>query len=148
IIVTRQTVALNPANPCWLDVATLERQLSLVSQQWTQPGGLAPSAVGSLEAALALYQGHFLAGFYVRDGKAFEDWMLQERERLGRQVIDALQNLVGGFLSSGTYTAGIAQATRLLQLEPLLEEAHRQMMTLLVRAGQRSSALIQYEPCR
>jgi len=148
LIITRQTVAMNPANPCRLDVLTLERQIGVASQQWMQPGGLSPAAVEPLEQALTLYQGDFLAGFYVRDCKGFEDWMLQERERLRRTVIEASQHLVSSYLSSGAYTAGMAQATRLLQLEPLLEEAHRQMMTLLVRAGQRSAALIQYETCR
>jgi WD40 repeat protein/DNA-binding SARP family transcriptional activator len=148
IVVTRQAVALNPDHVTWLDAGELERQLHTASQQWMKSGGPSPTAVDGLEQTLALYQGDFLTGFYVRDCKAFEEWMLQERERLRRQVIEALQRLVDSYLGSGAYTAGIAQATRLLRLEPLLEEAHRQMMLLLIKAGQRSAALIQYETCR
>lgn len=39
-------------------------------------------------------------------------------------------------------------AMRLLALDPWREEAHRQMMRLLARSGQRSAALAQYETCR
>ena len=44
--------------------------------------------------------------------------------------------------------AGVAAARRLLALEPWREEAHRQLMLLLARSGQRSAALAQYEACR
>ncbi len=43
---------------------------------------------------------------------------------------------------------GIHYVTRLLNLEPWREEAHRQLMQLLVWSGQRSAALAQYETCR
>jgi predicted ATPase len=44
--------------------------------------------------------------------------------------------------------AGIAAARRLLALEPWREEAHRQLMVLLARSGQRGAALKQFEACR
>src|SRR5258708_313945 len=127
IIVTRQTVAWNPGKPCWLDVVELERQLGIASQQWLQPDGLPSMAAEQLAHALTLYQGDFLEGFYVRDCKGFEHWILQERERLRRQVIAALLHLVYSYLNTSTYTAAIAQATQLLQLAPLLHEAHLHM---------------------
>ncbi len=148
ISVNRQTVALSPHCRCWLDVAELEGRLHLARQHWTQPQGLSAEAAQQLEQALGLYQGDFLAGFYLRDSQGFEDWMIQERERLRRAVIEAWQNLVAYALDKGAYSVGIAQATRLLRLEPLLEEGHRQLMQLLVKAGQRSAALAQYESCR
>jgi len=73
---------------------------------------------------------------------------LAERERLRRMVIEALQELATAYIAHGEYAAGIEVTNRLLALEPWQEEAHRQLMTLLVRSGQRSAALAQYETCR
>jgi DNA-binding SARP family transcriptional activator len=39
-------------------------------------------------------------------------------------------------------------AHRQVELEPWLEEAHRELMRLLALSGQRSAALAQYETCR
>jgi DNA-binding SARP family transcriptional activator len=50
--------------------------------------------------------------------------------------------------SATDLTAGIEYAARLLSLDPWRETAHRQLMILLARNGQRSAALAQYETCR
>jgi DNA-binding SARP family transcriptional activator len=39
-------------------------------------------------------------------------------------------------------------AARLLELDPLMEAGHRQMMRLLAGSGQRTAALAQYESCQ
>ncbi|MHB8630259.1 MAG: ATP-binding protein [Aggregatilineales bacterium] len=109
---------------------------------------LSRSAAQRLAKAVTLYRGDFLTGFYLSDSPAFEDWALLERERLQRRVIDGLDQLVATSLEQGTYAEGMAHATRLLQLDPLREAAHRQMMTLLTYTGQRRAALAQYETCR
>lgn len=46
------------------------------------------------------------------------------------------------------YQPGLKQVTRLLELDPLHEAGHRQMMTLLALNGQRNEALAHYETCR
>jgi DNA-binding SARP family transcriptional activator/ABC-type sugar transport system substrate-binding protein len=148
LLITRQTVTLNPDCDCWLDVAELDRRIAAITKDWTHAGSLSPEAAGRLEEALTLYQDDFLAGFSVRECRGFEAWMSLERERLRREVIDALFHLISTYLDRGIYTAGINHATRLLQLDPLLEGAHRQMMRLLARSGQRNAALAQYETCR
>jgi predicted ATPase len=43
---------------------------------------------------------------------------------------------------------GIAAGRQVLEVAPWCEEAHRQLMRLLARAGQRAQALVQYERCR
>lgn len=101
-----------------------------------------------MSQALAHYQDDFLAGFMVNDSQAFEEWVTLERERLRMQVIAAMQNLVAGHMALGSYQEGMGEATRLLQLDPLREESHRQLMRLYAQSGQRSAALQQYEICR
>jgi len=78
VVITRDTVSLSPEAAIWLDVAELERKLS----------------TGQIEGAVALYQGEFLASFYVRGCPGFEDWVAVERERLHHTVLEVLKNLV------------------------------------------------------
>jgi WD40 repeat protein/DNA-binding SARP family transcriptional activator len=147
VTITRQAVAFNPNNPYWLDVAELEQGVAAARTQ-SQGGSLSHEAAAQLAQALALYRGDFLLGFYLRDSQSFEEWLVTERERLRLKAFEALHDLVAGYLNLGEYPAGIEQAGRLLQLDSLQEEAHRQLMRLLVYSGQRNAALAQYDACR
>jgi DNA-binding SARP family transcriptional activator len=142
--ITRDAVALNPEADVWLDVAELEKGLSPAG---SRRGALTASAVAAMEEAIALYRGDFLEGFYVRASRPFEDWAAAQREQLRRVVLDALNELAVYYGQIGDYKAGIRHAARLLELDPLMEEAYRQMMRLLSGSGQRAAALAQYETC-
>lgn len=148
IIATRHTVTFNFDSDYWLDIAELERQLHTWQRQWGQETTVAPEAVAQLKQALALYRGDFLAGFYVRDGRDFEEWALVERERLRRKVVEAGAHLVRVYRDHGQYRAGIDHARRWLALDPLREETHRLLMLMLARSGRRNAALAQYERYR
>jgi predicted ATPase/DNA-binding SARP family transcriptional activator len=137
VTITRQSVAMNTESDWWLDVTEFENQLDVAEGR----------NVEQLEAALDLYQGDFLAGSYV-DSMAFEDWALLERERLRFHALDALDTLVCSALVSGDHATGIARSMQLLQIDPLREETHRQLIELYARAGQRHAALDQYDKCR
>lgn len=137
VVITRDTAGMNPASRYWVDAADFEARLDAVDRlQGSQP----------LEDALNLYRGDFLEGFYV-DSADFEDWATLERERLRFRMIAATDRLIACYLEQADYTAGIGQATRILQLDPLREESHRQLMLLLTLSGQRSAALAQYQTC-
>jgi WD40 repeat protein/DNA-binding SARP family transcriptional activator len=139
--ISRDSVAFNRTSAYWLDVEAFEDG--------------AGSAVGKtdaerLEKAVALYRDDFLAGFYVHDAPAFEEWALAERARLRMLALQALHTLAVHYSRMGQAgrAAAIDYTTRLLALEPWREEAHRQLMLLLAASGQRSAALAQYETCR
>ena len=132
LLITRQQLALNPAAVVDLDARQFERHL----------------AAGEFAAAVALYRGDFLAGFYLDGSPAFEQWALLERERLRTLAIAAYQQLVDQAATAGQLDAATAYAQRLLQLDPWHEPTHRQLMRLLAQTGQRSAALAQYETCR
>ncbi|HLY27825.1 MAG TPA: BTAD domain-containing putative transcriptional regulator, partial [Aggregatilineales bacterium] len=148
VVVSRQSVAMNLDSAYWLDAAELEDALDASQDQSEAQGGMTPAGAERLEHALALYQGDFLAGFHVRDGRAFEDWTLIEQERLRNRVVEAHQALVQEASERADFPTGIARARRLLQLDPMSEEVHRELMTMLAQSGQRSAALAQYEICR
>ena len=134
--ITRETVGINPDSAVWLDTTAFETRLDS-----------AGTDVLHLEEAIDLYQGDFLAGSYV-DSTAFEEWATRERERLRLRAMEALDALLNCHMQTGDYAAGIAVANRLLEMDNLREETHRQLMELLWHSGQRAKALEQYETCR
>jgi predicted ATPase/DNA-binding SARP family transcriptional activator len=142
LLVTRDTVAWNPAVVHTLDTAQFEAHL--------RAGRDAPAAVraSAFQQAAALYHGDFLAGVFVRDAPEFEEWLLAQRIRYRELALHTLHTLTDHHLSRGEYGRAIDCATRLLALDAWREEAHRQLMLALARSGQRSAALAQYESCR
>src|SRR5215472_5282703 len=139
---TRKTVAIRPGAQVWVDAMELRTALE------ANKPPLSNGAAHRLERVLALYKGDFLSGFYISESQGFEEWLRGERERLRVGVMEALSQLVTFYLGQASFDAGVVHAARLLELDPLREEAHRQMMTLLASKGQRSAALSQYDTCR
>jgi WD40 repeat protein/DNA-binding SARP family transcriptional activator len=138
--ITRQTVQWNTASDCRVDVTAFSKQIARYETD--------AEAIKPLEAAVSLYGGPFLEGFTVRDSLPFEEWALVMRERLGRQVSQALLWLARLHEQRGACESALPHAWRLVELEPLDEEAHFQLMRLLALSGQRGAALEQYETCR
>ncbi|MEJ5199555.1 MAG: BTAD domain-containing putative transcriptional regulator, partial [Anaerolineae bacterium] len=142
LLVTRETVELNPARPYRLDVAEFAALLAPAAD-------LAPAERARRQQAAAdLYRGDFLAGFYVRDAPDFEEWMLAQRARYRELALNAFHALAQRHLEVGEYDAAIHDAAALLALDPWREETHGQLMLALARTGQRSAALAQYGRCR
>ena len=139
LLVTPKEAGLAPDAPRVLDVAVYRTALETA---------LAAGDIPGASRALRLYQDEFLAGLVLRDAPQFESWLLQQREELLVLTVRGLQAVVDHHARHGPPEAGIAAARRLLALEPWREEAHRQLMVLLARAGQRSAALKQFETCR
>ena len=52
-----------------------------------------PATIPSLQAALAVYRGDFLEGFYVRDAPDFEQWVLRQRADYREAVVNGLHTL-------------------------------------------------------
>lgn len=134
LIIERDSVALNPAAPYTLDAEAFER-----------------GAQGDLQArraALGLYSGDLLKGFVVRNAPGFEEWLVVERERL-RHIAAGLQRQVSeADALAGDFDAAATHLRALVANDPLDEAAHRQLMLLLARSGQRAAGLAQFEACK
>ncbi len=131
-------VRFEPEGDVWVDLAAFEEVL--------HPSRLASeSDARSLVPAVRLYRGDFLAGLHVPESVGFEDWLVQEQERLRDAVLGALRDLVDHYLATGGYSLGVFYARRLLDLDPLSEETHRKLMRLYGLSGRRSRALEQYD---
>jgi DNA-binding SARP family transcriptional activator len=146
LLTDRETVCFNREVAHWSDVEAFETACSSLD---SAPRSLASiSNLDVLRLAVELYQGEFLEGFHVGDALAFEEWALTERERLHVMALQALQRLVEGYASQDKVDKALLCARRLLALDPWREEAHRWLMRLLARSGQRAEALAQYESCK
>jgi DNA-binding SARP family transcriptional activator len=138
--ITRQTIQFNSASDAEVDVQVLASVVSMDSKD--------EEHIQRLQETVNLYQGDFLEGFTVADSPSFEEWALLTREQLNRQVREGLWHLTEYYEKQGDYQAAIGHARRVVEIDPLLEEAHRGLMKLLAASGQRSAALAQYEACR
>ncbi|HEU4326471.1 MAG TPA: BTAD domain-containing putative transcriptional regulator [Roseiflexaceae bacterium] len=135
--VSRQTVALRSDASCWLD---LDAFAALTATQPPNPE--------ALRQAVELYRGDLLRGFHLRDAQGFSAWQETQAEHWRQQTAGALQALVAHAVAWSSYPEGITWAKRLLDLDPLDEAAHRQLMLLYARSGQRNAAARQYAACK
>lgn len=144
LVVTRQTLAFDRSRDYWLDVAEFERGFAALDPA-RRPVQLDAVHAQQLQAVLALYQGDFLEGFYLRDGQGFEEWATLQRERLRHLAREGLRTLASHQLKTGAYLEGTATAARWRHLDPYSEEACRTFMWLHTRAGQPHLALQCYQ---
>lgn len=123
--ITRQSIVFNTDAPHWIDVQAFEQTRDV-----------------------SLYAGELLAGFGIADAPDFDDWVTNERERLHELALSILREQAETQRIQGNDEAAVASLNRLLRLDPLQENAHRQLMLFLALNGQRGAALAQYEKCR
>ena len=136
-----QSVTFARDAPVWVDVEAFEEALRC-GQGEHRP---VPQV---LAQAVQLYRGDFLSGCPVRGSAEFEDWMAEQQERLREGAVQALRDLLSHYRDRGEHRLGIQCAQRLLAIDPLAEEAHRQLMSLYNLSGRRGRALSQYEGLR
>ena len=135
--ITRQSVEFIHDQPHHIDCLEFEEPISLNELDYKEIYQLSK-----------YYEGDFLQGFYLDEAPLFEEWMLRKRENFRTSVIKLLHRLCQTCLIRGQYDLGIESARQLLEMEPWREEAHRQLMKMYYRSGQRSAALAQYEKCK
>jgi DNA-binding SARP family transcriptional activator len=148
LIATRESVQVNPASDITLDLTTFSQLLRDFQAHAHPADTLCPACAARLAEALALYRGDFLQHLVVRDSAAFDEWVTLQRERLHRSALEALAVLAAYHEGRGEDDLARQYAWRTLALEGWDEAAHRCVMRVLARKGQRSAALAQYEGCR
>ncbi len=144
---SRAAVQFNPGPHFYLDAARFRQALAWIESLPPQQLDQQPECIDRLVEALELYRGDFLTGLTI-DSLPFEEWATIQRERLHRLAMDALRLLANYYERHRDYARARHYARRQVELEPWREEAHRQLMRLLARTGQRTAALQQYQHCR
>ncbi len=128
-------LALQPAADLWFDVHEFTTLVKTAKQLPPHE----PARLEALTAAVALFQGDFLADIATPQSEALESWLMTRRLQLHGQAMQAIRELLQG--THGAATTRIALARQLLQLEPLDETACRTLMQLLAEQDQRDEAL-------
>ena len=132
-------VGFNKDSLYWLDVELFEEGINRILIRPFQT--VEENHLVELNKALGLYKGDLLEGLY-------NDWALRERERLRSLYLNSLIFLMQFYNYHGAYEKAIAYGQQILDLDPLREELHREMMRLYLANGQRALAVRQYEICR
>lgn len=132
-------VGFNKESPHWLDMEVFEEKVNSILGQPYQT--VQKARLEDLKKVLGLYKGELLEGCY-------KDWALRERERLRNLYLKGLIYLFHSYGFYGVYEKAIDYGQLILNLNPLREEIHRDVMRLYLENGQRALAVKQYEICR
>jgi DNA-binding SARP family transcriptional activator len=99
-------------------------------------------------AAVLRFEGELLAGLEMDLAPEFEEWLLLARERLFSLRREALVAEADRLEREGALEGALGHAERLLEVDPVSEEAHRRVMRLRYLRGDRSGAIQTFERCR
>jgi DNA-binding SARP family transcriptional activator len=127
--------SIDPGRPLESDVAAFRQALRDAK---ADPEG----RERHLRAAVQAYRGEYLAG------EAPGEWVVPVREQLQRSAERALLELGHLLLERDDAPAAVPAFRRALELDPLLESAHRGLMQAQVRLGEPARALRQFEVLR
>lgn len=100
---------------------------------------------GDLTAALELYRGDLLPGFYLSGCPEWERWLDGERSRLRAMALEAARTLAERCEARGELPMAARWSRRALEVSPDDERAVRRLISLLDRMGDRAGAERAYE---
>jgi len=132
IVADRLSVELNPA-AVRTDVAAFEQGLRDAAQARDDE-----TRARRLGEAIGYFGGPLLPGYY-------EEWIAAEQERLNERFLAAVHQFVGlREKAGGDLSDAVAAARRALEVDPVREEAHQDLIRLLLAMEQAEAALRQY----
>ena len=138
LLLRRGWVGIDADADWWLDVDTFERAWE--ASREVLGTDMTSTQAHELEEAVALYRGSLMEGSY-------SDWCIYERDRLQLTYLAMLDKLMGYCDAHHRYPQGVAYGHRILRHDPAREITHQRLMRLHYRAGDRTTALRQYERC-
>ncbi len=146
LLTTWQTLRFNPESDYTLDVAVFQAEVTTCTRN--APAQLTPAGAQALTQAIAQYRGEFLSDPWQVNSQAFEEWLLIRQTQFHMTMVDALDYLVQYHELRGEFALAAAYARRHIALDPLHEQAHRQLMQALAQDDRRPEALAQYAVCQ
>jgi len=121
-----------------VDVLGLREAMRLVNACSVETVG--GEELGRIEAGIGAYRGDLLESVY-------SDWCLVWRERLRAQFTGILEFLLRAAMHRHDWPAGLRFGQQLLDLDPLMEHVHRDLMRCHFHNGDRPLALRQFARC-
>jgi DNA-binding SARP family transcriptional activator len=140
----RDTITLSAP---WLDTLEYRALLDATHEHGHTPGETCRDCLEPLTTAVDLYRDSFLSGFTLPDSPEFDEWQYFTAQSLLRRYEDACHRLVQVHERDQNYETAIEYAHRRSALDLLNESAHRDLMSLYARLGQRGMAMQQYRGC-
>src|SRR5215471_3047791 len=98
----------------------------------------------ALNEAVSLYRGPLLQGFTLSDAPLFEEWLRYEGCELNQAHLVTLQLLATWAEERQAWNQAIHYLQRIVQHDPLSEEAQQRLIGLYIRTGAIGQALRQY----
>ena len=98
-------------------------------------------ARGDHAAAVSLYRGPFLDGFFLSDAPEFEQWVSRERERLAGCHRKALEALADQAENTGDFAGAVEHWKARAAQDPYDSRVAMRLMQALERSGNRAGAL-------
>ena len=142
LLINRRQIGLNPQAEWTADIVAIRR---LMAPALGAGNELANEQLADLEKGVNLYQADFLQGFSLRDSDNFNQWAFIQAEALRRDLATVLQRLTAVYQAQQQWTTAISHAHRWLNLDPLHEPAHCQLMQLYAAAGEWTAVHNQYQ---
>ncbi|WP_129675184.1 BTAD domain-containing putative transcriptional regulator [Candidatus Chloroploca sp. Khr17] len=138
----RKSVAFDPEGLVELDSEQFEQMLDAVCDL------AKPTSLDTLDHAIRLYRGEFMAGIAIEHEFEFAEWLYERRTWYHGRVLGALDDLITAATRHSAWPRAITATRKLLALDPCREQAHRQLMHLLAQQGAYTAALEQYATCQ
>jgi DNA-binding SARP family transcriptional activator len=132
-------VAFNCESQYWLDVEIFEKQINNIIALPSDT--VDDSKIRGLEKIIDLYRGDLLEGVY-------DEWALRERERIRDLYLKSLEYLMQYYKFNKLYDKAGTYGQQILNLDPIREDVHREIMRLYLESGQRALAARQYAVCK
>lgn len=136
LLVGKKTVAFNSAAACRLDVADF--------LAWAAPDA---EPLRALEQRSAQYRGPFLAGLSLPDAPEFDTWLTAKREKLHRDALTLLEQLIREHEGRNDPERALAFAQQAIELDFWQEPLQRSYLRLLARQSQ-AAALTHFDVFR
>jgi predicted ATPase/DNA-binding SARP family transcriptional activator len=144
---SHELISIGGNYPVWVDVLEFTRLLDQAQKCNHRSIESCSTCAPWLEQAASLYRADFLAGFSLRDSPGFDEWQFLTGEELRRRYAFALEKLARRASLNADHEKAIAFARQWVALDPLVEDAQRELMRSYALAGQRNAALRQYQAC-
>lgn len=129
----------------WLDTAEFARRNQIVQTHAHAAPESCLECANNLQVMVDLYRGDFLQDMFMADSQRLQEWVLFQREQYHHDIVFALNGLSTYYQHLGDFEAAHKYAWQLVNLAPMEESGHRQLMYLLAISGRRSAALAQYQ---
>lgn len=139
IVSQNGSYGFDPRATVWIDTLAFGRA-QRAGLHYAQTGRH-EEAEAAFREAVALYRGEFLAE------DLYEDWPIEQRERLKSEYLTLLTRLGQWACDAGDYEASLSWGRLTLECDPCREDTHRLLMRSYSRLGQRAMALRQYRQC-